>query len=109
MTVGMISSLIVSPFLRWIVVSMRIMGSWRLTTVLADSQSQAYTFLTPQTQHKPDRLVRMSHSFFQNLLGDCRPRDFAVRFWDGTAGVADSLYLGDSPSRGAAQHVLAAQ
>ncbi|MCK8603711.1 SAM-dependent methyltransferase [Desulfoferrobacter suflitae] len=45
--------------------------------------------MTLQTQHKPDRLVRTSLSFFQNLLGDCRPRDFAVRFWDGTTWEAE--------------------
>ncbi len=32
----------------------------------------------------PDRTVRNSLSLFQTLLGSYQPRDFAVRFWDGT-------------------------
>lgn len=31
----------------------------------------------------PDRIGRKSLSLLQDLLGDFRPRDFAVRLWDG--------------------------
>jgi cyclopropane-fatty-acyl-phospholipid synthase len=31
-----------------------------------------------------ERAVRASQSFLHNLLGDAHPRDFAVRFWDGS-------------------------
>jgi len=36
-----------------------------------------------------DRAVRTSLEFLQNLLSPCRPRDFAVRLWDGTAWDAE--------------------
>jgi cyclopropane-fatty-acyl-phospholipid synthase len=36
-----------------------------------------------------DRTVRTSLSFFHGLLGGYQPRDFAVRFWDGTLWEAD--------------------
>jgi len=38
---------------------------------------------TPQVK-MTDRAVRISLEFLQNLLGTYRPRDFAVRLWDGT-------------------------
>jgi len=36
-----------------------------------------------------DRMVRNSLSIFQQLLAGCQPRDFAVRFWDGTVWEAE--------------------
>jgi len=43
---------------------------------------------TLQARHS-DRIVRTGLSFFHNLLGACRPRDFALRFWDGTTWEAE--------------------
>lgn len=42
-----------------------------------------------QIQKKPDKLVQTSFLFFQNLLGDYRPRDFAIRFWNGATWDAE--------------------
>ncbi len=36
-----------------------------------------------------DRAVRTALRFLQDLLGDYRPRDFAVRLWDGTVWEAE--------------------
>lgn len=43
---------------------------------------------TPQTGNS-EQMVRNSLSIFQQLLADYHPRDFAVRFWDGTLWEAD--------------------
>lgn len=40
----------------------------------------------------PDRTVRTSLSVLQNLLGGYHPRDFAVRFWDGTTWGPEPCY-----------------
>ena len=37
-----------------------------------------------------DREVRVVLRFLQDLLGDYRPRDFAVRLWDGTVWGAEA-------------------
>ena len=36
------------------------------------------------TDAAPDPVVASSLAFLRNLLRDFHPRDFAVRFWDGT-------------------------
>jgi cyclopropane-fatty-acyl-phospholipid synthase len=42
-----------------------------------------------QVQGQPDRTVRNSLLFFQNLFGNYHPREFAVRLWDGTTWEAE--------------------
>ncbi len=38
----------------------------------------------------PDRFVKTALRIFQTLLADCHPRNFAVRFWDGTTWGPES-------------------
>ncbi len=45
--------------------------------------------MASQAASVPDRTVRNSLSLIQSLLGSCQPRDFAVRFWDGTVWEAE--------------------
>lgn len=42
-----------------------------------------------QMQGQPDRTIRNSLLFFQNLFGNYHPREFAVRLWDGTTWEAE--------------------
>lgn len=41
------------------------------------------------TESNADPIVSSGLAFLQDLLRECRPRDFAIRFWDGTVWTAE--------------------